>query len=177
MRGKLTKYDYVVGIDPDVDKSGCAFLDVEKKEFISAKGQTLTELMLFFQKLLYLQQTENKKILVVVEAGWKNESNWHLTAAARYARNPLARAAAIGGDAKRNQQRGRDILEIANGFFGFDISDPKPLKKCWAGKDGKITHQELAAFTNLQGRNNQDVRDAALLAWVSANLPIRILRK
>ena len=44
----------------------------------------------------------------------------------------------------------------------------------WQGKDGKITQQEIASFTGITGRNNQEERDAALLAWVYAGLPIKI---
>jgi hypothetical protein len=51
----------------------------------------------------------------------------------------------------------------------------KPLRKCWKGPDGKITHEEITQFTKgLPGRTNQEVRDAALLAWTYANLPIRL---
>jgi hypothetical protein len=50
----------------------------------------------------------------------------------------------------------------------------KPLKKNWKGKDGKITHKELALFTGLTGRTNQEARDAGLIAWIFAGLPIRI---
>jgi hypothetical protein len=54
------------------------------------------------------------------------------------------------------------------------VEEVKPLKKCWKGRDGKITHEELARFTGLMGHTNQDGRDAALLAWVRAGLPIRL---
>jgi hypothetical protein len=42
----------------------------------------------------------------------------------------------------------------------------------WNGKDGKITHEELAAFTGLKGRTNQEERDAALIAWNYAGFPL-----
>lgn len=41
-------------------------------------------------------------------------------------------------------------------------------------KDGKITHEELAYFTGIMGRTNTEMRDAALLAWNHAGLPIRV---
>lgn len=176
MRRTLTKYDLVIGIDPDIDKSGCALLDVAKKEFVLAEGKTLTELMEFFEKLMYQKMTEGKRILVAVEAGWKNKSNWHLQSC-RYSRNQIAKAASIGSNAGENWQRGKDILEIAREFFKLDTKDPKPLVKCWNGRDRKITHDELASFTNLTKRNSQDVRDAALLAWVMADLPIILKKK
>jgi hypothetical protein len=43
----------------------------------------------------------------------------------------------------------------------------------WHGRDGKITQEEIAAFTGIDGRHNQEERDAALLAWIYAGLPIK----
>ena len=42
------------------------------------------------------------------------------------------------------------------------------------GKDRKITAEELKAFTGVTGRTNQEGRDAALLAWEYAGLPIKM---
>jgi len=58
--------------------------------------------------------------------------------------------------------------------IGLNVEEIKPLRKYWKGKDGKITPQELQSFTGFKGRSNQDGRDAALIAWVYAGLPIRI---
>jgi len=58
--------------------------------------------------------------------------------------------------------------------YGIEVIEHFPLRKIWKGKDGKITQEELASFTGLKGRTNQDARDAALLAWSFANLPIRL---
>jgi hypothetical protein len=51
----------------------------------------------------------------------------------------------------------------------------------WKGRDGKITHEELqhlAIITDktnhITNKTNQEARDAALLAWEYAGLPIRI---
>ncbi|MDR1339587.1 MAG: hypothetical protein LBK58_06010 [Prevotellaceae bacterium] len=38
----------------------------------------------------------------------------------------------------------------------------------------QITHKELAAFTGITGRNNQEERDAALIAWVWAGLEVKV---
>jgi hypothetical protein len=51
------------------------------------------------------------------------------------------------------------------------------LKKCWKGKDGKITQDEIAYFVSAgekMPRMNQDQRDALLLAWVCAGYPVRV---
>jgi hypothetical protein len=49
----------------------------------------------------------------------------------------------------------------------------KPLKKIWQGKDGKITQKEIASFTGITERTNQEGRDAALIAWIYSGLPIK----
>ncbi|WGU68242.1 hypothetical protein QIU18_00410 [Capnocytophaga canimorsus] len=58
--------------------------------------------------------------------------------------------------------------------YGLEVQEIRPLKKMWKGKDGKITHEELASFTGITGKTNQDMRDSALISWCFANLPIRI---
>ena len=51
----------------------------------------------------------------------------------------------------------------------------KPLKKCWRGTGGKITQEELEYMTGkLDRRVSQDARDAALMAWWFAGLPIKV---
>jgi hypothetical protein len=68
---------------------------------------------------------------------------------------------------------GRKIVECAQ-YYGLEVVERLPLKKIWKGKDGKITDAEIKAFMPIQGRTNQEERDAALLAWDYAGLPIRI---
>lgn len=51
--------------------------------------------------------------------------------------------------------------------------------KCWQGKDGKITHEELKRLCQMSGiefnspRSNQEERDSALLAITCSGLPIK----
>jgi hypothetical protein len=48
----------------------------------------------------------------------------------------------------------------------------------WRGKDRKITQEELAAIVGQElPRTNQEGRDAALLAWVMAGLPLKLSTK
>lgn len=56
---------------------------------------------------------------------------------------------------------------------------PLPLRmggrSLWSGAGGKITHGELVAATGIAlGSSNQEERDAALLAWSAAGLPLRM---
>ena len=58
--------------------------------------------------------------------------------------------------------------------YGLDVTEMNPLPKKWSGKDGKITKEELESFTGPLPRCSQDERDAALLAWVHAGLPVSV---
>jgi hypothetical protein len=157
------KPDCIIAIDPDVDKSGVAVLDV--------KGKHLSVLNLPFPKLIdFLKWVNEDKndfpFIVIVEAGWLNKSNWHLKA-----EDNIKAASAKGNSNGRNHQVGKIIVEMCR-HYGIDVVEMRPLKKMWKGRDGKITHEELAVFTGITGRTNQEERDAALIAWVYAGLPI-----
>lgn len=156
------KPDIIIAIDPDVERSGVATLAIEERK-LGTFSLTFPELMDALQ--LFLPD----KTLVVVEAGWLNKPNWHLTA-----RDTPRLAAAKGNSTGRNHEVGRKIVEMAK-HYGLTVNEVKPLRKCWRGRDGKITHEELAQFIpGLPKRTTQDIRDAALLAWTYAGFPVRM---
>ena len=157
----MKKYNNIIAIDCDVDKSGVAYLFVPTREF------TLSSLT--FPKLLDYLQTVKFTIIdvvVIVEAGWLNaKSNFHGqsgNAGQRIAKN-------VGA----NHQTGKHIIEMCK-HIGLEVVEQKPIAKTWRGRDKKITHEELAYFTGIMGKTNQEERDAALLAWNYAGLPIKI---
>ena len=166
MKGKA---DIVIGIDPDVSKSGVGV--------VSREGGVEACVSLTFPQLLeYLQierdrrRAENLSVVVVVEASWKISTNWHTQRG-----ESVRTAARKGKDAGRCHEVGRKIVECAR-YYGLEVVERLPLKKIWKGKDGKITDEEIKAFMPIQGRTNQEERDAALLAWDYAGLPIRLAR-
>lgn len=159
------KYQNIIGIDPDAEKSGVAYLKP------ATRSLELTTLA-FPDLLDYLQFCKartvefGESLIVIVEAGWMVEkSNYH----------PIQghRAEKIAKDVGRNHETGRKIAEMCR-HWGIEILEHHPLRKMWKGKDGKITHDELASFTFITGRTNQESRDAALLAWEYAGLPILV---
>ena len=179
---EMKKYDTVISIDPDVEKSGVAFLEVatRKLEVSNLEFPQLLDYLQFIKSnnnqtdIMTLGEDKpivsigEKKIVVVVEAGWLIRSNWHLKNS-----DTKRIASAKGNSTGRNHETGRKIVEMAK-HYGLEVVEHAPLRKCWKGKDGKITNEELASFTGLTGKTNQDARDAALLAWSFANLPIRL---
>lgn len=78
----------------------------------------------------------------------------------------------------RNQETGRKIVEMLR-HYGIQVMEQSPLRKCWQGKDGKITHEELKRLCQMSGiefnrpRSNQEERDSALLAITCSGLPIK----
>lgn len=156
------KYQKIIAIDPDVDRNGVACLEIGSKS-LDVKSLSFPETLDYLHA--YASQDN---VQVVIEAGWLNQSNWHLTIF-----DTKVKAAAKGNAVGRNHEVGRKLAEMC-GHWNIPYKLVKPLKKVWRGKDGKITATELKSFTGYKGRTNSEGRDAALLAWVSANLPIRI---
>lgn len=156
---------YYIGIDPDVDKSGFAV--------VSSAGNVIDIGCLPFAEMIdyvVLFAMSHSDVLVCIEGGWLNRTNWHTNGAS------IAMAARIGNAAGRNHQTGILLNEML-AYRGVHTKVIKPLRKCWSGRDRKITHQEIAEFTHIKRKiTNQEERDALLLAWVSAGLPIRITR-
>lgn len=159
---------FYIGIDPDVQKSGVAYLNINTREL---DIKTLT----FPQTLDYLKQAKEYANLngvgykVIIEAGWMNRGNWHL----KY-HDGRAASAAKGVDQGRNEQTSRLLGEMCE-HWGIAYEFKKPLPKCWSGHDKKITQDELQEVTGQKiARTNQEGRDAALLAWDKAGFPIRI---
>lgn len=162
-----TDKDHIIGIDPDIELNGVATLH-PKTRLLETHKLGFAELIGYLQNVKQTCLAENKTFVIVVEAGWLNQSNWHTNAGQTH-----RVAAKIGGYTGANAQVGKLIIEMCE-FFRIEVVPRRPLRKCWQGKDGKITHKELASFTGIKSRTNQEERDAALLAWDHAGLPIVI---
>lgn len=162
------QYDTVVAIDPDVERNGVACLDT---------GTRNLELqsMRFPETIEYLHSLKSREsVIVIIEAGWLNKSHWHSSY-----RDSTANAAAKGNAVGRNHEIGRKLAEICE-YWKIPFRLKKPLalrvqgRNIWQGKDGKITAEEFKNVTGYKSRSNQEERDAGLLAWVTAKLPIKI---
>lgn len=158
---------YLVGIDPDVDKSGVALLDTAtgKLEVLSLP---FPDIIVKIKEWRVRAENEERSIRIVLEAGYLTRGNYHLRPY-----DTKAVAAAKGMSVGRNHQTGKIIHETLE-YYGFSVLPAAPLPKFWSGRNKKITHAELEYFAGPLPRTNQDGRDAALLAWVSAGLPLKI---
>ena len=163
------RYDIILAIDPDVEQSGVARLDVTQRK---SWADTLPFPMLIEYIRQVYKTNLGKSVAVVVEASWHKTHNWHLNR-----RDTLGIAARKGYDEGRNHEAGRKIIEMLN-YYGIEVIEKEPLRKIWKGPDGKITHTEITAITGWEKkRSNQEERDAMLLAWDRSGLPIRIARQ
>ena len=158
----------IIGIDPDVEQSGVARVDKEARK---AWADRLPFPLLI--DYLHGVQAECKRtgaiLQVYIESTRSITHNWHLKPS-----DSKAVAAAKGRNIGAMQEVGRLVAEMCE-HCGIDATEIPPFKKCWKGKDGKITHDELSAFVpGLPSRTNQEERDAMLLAWNHAGFPIRI---
>lgn len=154
------KYKYYLGIDPDVEKSGYAIIE-NKGAIIQLGTKPFFELIELMDNHYCISDC-----LVVIEAGWLNEiTNYH-TATGKGGQR-------IALNVGRNQQVGILLVEYCKNK-GLNVVEARPFKKGWKGPQGKITHEELSYFTGITKKTNQEARDAVLLAWNYAGLPIKI---
>ena len=168
---------YVIGIDPDEIKSGGCIIE--------RNHRTMEVVYLNFPEMLewvkskYAEWEQKYKeiapnsFMVYVEAGWLNKGNWHVTESRNGKMSPSAWAAAVGTSMGACNAVSKKLLECFE-YYGIPCTPLKPLRKCWKGKDRKITHEELLNELHiykvdhkLGKRSNQEVRDSALLCLVN----------
>ena len=168
------RYNYIIACDPDITRSGVAFLNVKERRFELVQAMTFPELLAYIDKLAALVG-EFRPLLVIEDSD--SSTNWHLNkvkASGLSLDRKLRTAAAIGRSAGMCHAVIRLLNEYAQAR-GVDVRMQKPLRKTWRGADGKISHLECAQFMNgLPKRTSQETRDACLLSWVVAGLPIRM---
>ena len=158
--------DVIIAVDPDVTASGVAVLDIPKRE-VEARVMPFPELI----DMLRDVSQWSVPTRVIVEGGWLvSKSNYH------YARGRGGER--IAKNVGANHETGRKIVEML-AHWGIEHEVIHPLKKCWKGRDGKITLSELNSLLRgmgirEMGRCNQDVRDAVLIALTYSGLPMRM---
>ena len=156
-----------MGIDPDVSASGLAVLDCSRREFQKVGSYPFPEIVDALA-LLAADKAAGQEVTVVLEDS-DLSTNWHMSP-----RDSKAVAAAKGRSVGLCHATARHLKECAEAY-GLEVVPMKPLRKCWKGRDGKITHEEATYFMRgLPKQTNPESRDAALLAWAYAGFPIRV---
>ena len=171
------KVGYVVGIDPDIERNGIGCIDRNRRTLEVAYLTFPETLEWLKDKYDDWGQTYRdvapKSFMVYVEAGWLNKGNWHVSESRNGKVSPSAWAAAVGKHEGECSAVSKKLLECLE-YYHIPCTPIKPLRKCWKGRDRKITHEELLRELEvyrvghtLGGRSNQEVRDAALISLVN----------
>ena len=166
----MLKLQVLIAIDPDVEKNGVAHLECGTRK-LEVASLSFPDLLDYLFSLKRQAEVTGKTYRVIIEAGWLIKTNWHVSP-----KDTKAVAAAKGNHAGRNHETGRKIVEMCE-HWNIPYELIRPLKKCWKGSDRKITHDELAKFTGIKGRTNQEMRDAALISWIYAGFPVKSTKK
>jgi short-subunit dehydrogenase len=136
----------LIGIDPDVTKSGVAF---KTKKEIRLSNLYFFEL---FEALARLRKENDKdKIQVFVECGYLNKGNWHKTQGS----NSLN--AQIGQRTGANHEVAKKIVEMCE-YLDIESIPVKPTKS-------KVNADFFRQITKIETRTNQEQRDALMLIW------------
>lgn len=171
------KVGYVIGIDPDIEKNGVACIRKSRRE-LEVACLTFPETLEYVRGWYRDWQEYNSlcapaSFMVYVEAGWLNKGNWHITESRNGKFSPSAWAAAVGKNDGECSAVSKKLIECLE-YYKIPVTPIKPLRKCWKGKDRKITHEELLRELEIYKvqhkmgkRSNQEIRDAALLALVN----------
>ena len=138
----------LIGIDPDINKSGVALINGDNKELYNLN---FFELFDFFYKVLS-QKGKSEEILIVIEAGWLNGGNWHTKNKGSAALN-----AKIGNNTGRNHETGRKIVEMCE-YLEIPFKLLRPTTS-------KLKAKIFKSITKIEGRTNQETRDAMMLIF------------
>ncbi|SED11053.1 hypothetical protein SAMN04489761_4306 [Tenacibaculum sp. MAR_2009_124] len=136
----------LIGIDPDVEKSGVAF---KIKDHIELSNLSFFDLFEFLSEKRDRVKKTSEEILIVVEAGWLNKSNWH-----KKKNGSAAVNAEIGKRTGANLETGKKIVEMVR-FLKLPYKIIKP-------KTSKINSEFFKRITGIK-RSNQEQRDAYML--------------
>lgn len=163
--GFIPRTGTVIAIDPDIDRNGVATL-VLSKRLCTVDSLTFPEVLEYVKRLAV---NAEKPLKILVEAGWLNRGNWHVTESRNGKWSPSAWAAAVGKKDGQCAAVSQKLLECFE-FYRITAQPKRPLIKCWKGRDRKITHEELVEQMRINRimfphkRTNQEERDAALIS-------------
>jgi sulfur carrier protein ThiS len=134
----------LIGIDPDVTKSGVAYKNGKTIELYNYS---------FFELFDYLKllKLSHDKIIVYVECGFLNKSNWHTT------NGSSAINAQIGQRTGANHEIAKKIIEMCV-YLELKYFEIKPTKS-------KVNAYFFKQITKLDLRTNQETRDAYMLIF------------
>lgn len=134
----------IIGIDPDVIKSGVAFKTGKE---IRLSNMAFFEL---FDALATLRKCNGAGVIkVYIECGYLNKGNWHKTSGTNSVN------AQIGQRTGANHQISKLLLQMCH-YLDIDFVEVKPTRS-------KVDSAFFKQITGLDARTNQEQRDAYML--------------
>lgn len=139
----------LIGIDPDTDKSGFAFV---YGKTIVLKNLKFFELFTILHNIKKNPEYLECNIEVYVECGFLNGGNRHFKNAASTAFNGK-----ISERVGANHETAKKICEMCE-FIGFNFHQVKPTQS-------KKKSDEFKKITGIKTQTNQEQRDALMLVY------------
>lgn len=138
----------LIGIDPDVDRSGfCAY----RVDLGQISQLTTMDLEDTFRQILDYHEDSKElgfDLIVLVEAGWNNKTNFHVRGS-----DNAWKSASIGSKLGENSSIGKQIIKFCE-KHEIEVIAVTP-------KSHKITNAEyFKEVTRWMKRTNQEMRDA-----------------
>lgn len=141
----MTKSKFIIGIDPDVEKSGVA---------IQKDGNIEVKTLSFFEIYDYLKfyQFRIEKPIVYIECGYLNKSNWHVNSTTN---NRVS--GQIGQRTGANHEVAKKLCEMCE-YLGLEHIKIKPTSR-------KLDAKTFKQITGITSILNQDQRDSVMLIY------------
>lgn len=140
----------IIGIDPDLDKSGFALTYKQTKEVTT---YTISELL---GRIVHLtEQFPGIPLHVYIEFGELNKSNFHIARIPAGIRDIKAYCAQIGANTGKNFATAKLIFDLISAM-GIKCIKVRPTNR----KIDAATFQKLSGINK---RTNQEMRDAFML--------------
>jgi hypothetical protein len=149
----MSKIKILIGIDPDTEKSGFAFIDKSNLNVIQLKNLTFFELFSTLSEIKNTYQPINFDIQIYIECGFLNQGNRH-----KVFGGSLSLNSKIGERIGANHEIAKKICEMSD-FLELKYHKIKPTRS-------KIKDKNVfKKITGYDKRTNQEQRDALMLIW------------
>lgn len=162
----MIKAGFVLGIDPDVDKSGFTLVDCASRCVIYSSSLAMVDALRYIDSLA--ENAHYRPLVIVIEDS-DTSTGWHYS---RRDTQPVVFAK--GRSVGMCHATMRHLHEHIDAV-GLDCILKRPLRLVWGKGGEKISQREISYFmTGFPKRSNPEMRDSALLAWDYAGLPVRV---
>lgn len=149
----MSNITHLVGIDPDLDKSGVAIWSLLERKIISYGTDTFYGILTDLPQSGYLSTNTG----IIIEAGWLNKiSNYHKLDASKGENYRRAVGESIARKVGENHATGK-LLAHCFKCMGYAVTLVRPVQHKWDAMD-------LKRFTGVEAKN-QEVIDAIRLVY------------